>query len=418
MRPMIRVLRDRRIVLGISGGIAAYKCIELARSLTQGGALVDVILTEAALQFVTPLTFQALTRRPVHTTVFEAWDARSAGHVTLGAEADLMVVAPATANVIAKLAHGLADDALTVTALACPAPLIVAPAMDHHMYHHPATQANLRTLRERGALIVGPESGPLASGMVGEGRLVEPERLLAVIRATLGRHGPLAGARVVVTAGPTREPIDPIRFISNHSSGRMGYALAEAARDAGAQVTLISGPTERQPPFEVEVIRVQTAAEMAQAVQAAVETADALIMCAAVADYRPSRVAPEKIKKTEEQLSLPLERTIDILASVQRPGLVKVGFAAETERLLEHGRAKLEAKRLDLLVANDAREAMGSEEAQAYLLTAEREPEALPRLPKTVLAEIIVDRVARLVRARRSMSEGSDGAATATPPAS
>uniref|UniRef100_A0A831X6Q7 Coenzyme A biosynthesis bifunctional protein CoaBC n=1 Tax=Thermorudis peleae TaxID=1382356 RepID=A0A831X6Q7_9BACT len=415
---MIRVLRDRRIVLGVSGGIAAYKCIELARALTQGGALVDVILTEAALQFVTPLTFQALTRRPVHTTVFEAWDARSAGHVTLGAEADLMVVAPATANVIAKLAHGLADDALTVTALACPAPLIVAPAMDHHMYHHPATQANLRTLRERGAVIVGPESGPLASGMVGEGRLVEPGRLLAVIRATLGRHGPLAGAHVVITAGPTREPIDPIRFISNHSSGRMGYALAEAARDAGAQVTLISGPTERQPPFEVEVIRVQTAAEMAQAVQAAVETADALIMCAAVADYRPSRVAPEKIKKTEGQLSLPLERTIDILASVQRPGLVKVGFAAETERLLEHGRAKLEAKQLDLLVANDARETMGREESQAYLLTAEREPEALPRLPKTVLAEIIVDRVARLVRARRATSEVSDGAATATPPAS
>lgn len=415
---MIRVLRDRRIVLGISGGIAAYKCIELARSLAQGGALVDVVLTEAALQFVTPLTFQALTRRPVHTTVFEAWDARSAGHVTLGAEADLMVVAPATANVIAKLAHGLADDALTVTALACPAPLIVAPAMDHHMYHHPVTQANLRTLRERGAVIVGPEAGPLASGMVGEGRLVEPERLLAVIRATLGRHGPLAGTHVVVTAGPTREPIDPIRFISNHSSGRMGYALAEAARDAGAQVTLITGPTERQPPFEVEVVRVQTAAEMAQAVQAAVETADALIMCAAVADYRPSRVAPEKIKKTEEQLSLPLERTIDILASVQRPGLVKVGFAAETERLLEHGRAKLEAKRLDLLVANDARETMGSEAAQAYLLTAEREPEALPRLPKTVLAEIIVDRVARLVRARRATSEVSDGAATATPPAS
>ncbi|MCM8748271.1 bifunctional phosphopantothenoylcysteine decarboxylase/phosphopantothenate--cysteine ligase CoaBC [Thermomicrobiaceae bacterium CFH 74404] len=415
---MIRVLRDRRIVLGVSGGIAAYKCIELARALTQGGALVDVILTEAALQFVTPLTFQALTRRPVHTTVFEAWDARSAGHVTLGAEADLIVVAPATANVIAKLAYGLADDALTVTALACPAPLIVAPAMDHHMYHHPATQANLRTLRERGAVIVGPESGPLASGMVGEGRLVEPERLLAVIRAMLGRHGPLAGARVVVTAGPTREPIDPIRFISNHSSGRMGYALAEAARDAGAQVTLITGPTERQLPFEVEVVHVQTAAEMAEAVQAAVETADALIMCAAVADYRPSRVAPEKIKKTEEQLSLPLERTIDILASVQRPGLVKVGFAAETERLLEHGRAKLEAKRLDLLVANDARETMGREESQAYLLTAEREPEALPRLPKTVLAEIIVDRVARLVRARRATSEVSDGAATATPPAS
>ncbi len=414
---MVKVLRDRRIVLGISGGIAAYKCIELARVLTQGGALVDVVLTEAALQFVTPLTFQTLTRRPVHTTVFEAWDVRSAGHVTLGAEADLMVVAPATANVIAKLAHGLADDLLTVTALACPAPLVIAPAMDHHMYHHPATLANLRVLRERGAVIVGPESGPLASGMVGEGRLVEPDCLLAVIRATLGRHGPLAGTHVVVTAGPTREPIDPIRFVSNHSSGRMGYALAEAARDAGARVTLISGPTELRPPFEVEVIRVQTAAEMAQAVRAAVDTADALIMSAAVADYRPSRVAPEKVKKTEEQLSLPLERTRDILASVQRPGLIKVGFAAETERLLEHARAKLEAKRLDLLVANDAREAMGSEESQAYLLAPDREPEALPRLPKTVLAEIIVDRVARLVRARLSSTEGSNGTAPATPPA-
>jgi phosphopantothenoylcysteine decarboxylase/phosphopantothenate--cysteine ligase len=412
---MVKVLRDRRIVLGIAGGIAAYKSIELARALTQGGALVDVVLTEAALQFVTPLTFQVLTRRPVHTTVFEAWDARSAGHVTLGAEADVMVIAPATANVIAKLAHGLADDAVTVTALACPAPLIIAPAMDHHMYRHPATQANLRTLRERGAVLVGPESGPLASGMVGEGRLAEPEQLLAVIRATLGRQGPLAGQHVVVTAGPTREPIDPIRFLSNGSSGRMGHALAEAARDAGARVTLVTGPTELRPPYGVEVIRVATAAEMARAVQAAVETADALVMAAAVADYRPSRVAPEKVKKTHEQLTLSLERTVDILSSVQRPGLVTIGFAAETERLLENARVKLEAKHLDLLVANDAREAMGSEASQVYLLAPGREPEGLPRLPKTVVAEVIVDRLASLLQAQRRPVEGCDGTASSAP---
>jgi len=413
---MARVLRQRRIVLGISGGIAAYKCIELARALTLRGATVDVVLTDAALQFVTPLTFQVVTRRPVHTTVFEPWDSRSAGHVTLGAEADLMVIAPATANVIAKLAHGLADDAVTVTALACPAPLIIAPAMDHHMFRHPATQDNLRVLRERGAVIVGPESGPLASGMVGEGRLVELERLLAVIRATLGRNGPLAGRHVVVTAGPTREPIDPIRFLSNGSSGRMGYALAEAARDAGARVTLVTGPTDLRPPFEVEVIRVQTAAEMARAVEAAVETADALLMAAAVADYRPSRVAPEKVKKTEEQLVLPLERTRDILTSVGGARLVKVGFAAETECLLDYARAKLEAKRLDLLVANDAREAMGSEESQVYLLAPGREPERVPRLPKTEVAEIVVERLVELLQAQRRSAESSDGTATPASP--
>ncbi|MDI3339796.1 MAG: bifunctional phosphopantothenoylcysteine decarboxylase/phosphopantothenate--cysteine ligase CoaBC [Sphaerobacter sp.] len=403
---MTTVLQGKRIVLGVSGGIAAYKIVELARDLTLAGAQVDVIMTRAAHEFVTPLTFETLTRRPVRTDVFETWTESEAGHVSLGAEADLLVIAPATAHVIAKLAHGLADDMLTVTALACPAPVIVAPAMDHHMYLHPATQENLRTLARHGVRVVGPDEGPLASGMVGYGRLVSTARLMDAIRATLGAHGPLSGARVVVTAGPTREPLDPIRFLSNRSSGKMGYALAAAAIDAGAQVTLITGPTALRPPSEATVVSVETAAELAAAVHRAVDDADVLIMTAAVADYRPSTVAEHKIKKGEEDLTLRLTRTTDILLSLSdRPGLLKVGFAAETTSLLDYARDKLRAKHLDLIVANDARTSMGSDEGQAYLLRPGQEAEAIGPAPKEELAATIIDRVARLLAARRPVAE-------------
>ncbi|HET9017134.1 MAG TPA: bifunctional phosphopantothenoylcysteine decarboxylase/phosphopantothenate--cysteine ligase CoaBC [Thermomicrobiaceae bacterium] len=403
---MLRVLRGSRVVLGVSGGIAAYKTVELVRELTRGGAVVDVILTRAAREFITPLTFQTLTRRPVHTEVFEGWTDDARGHISLGEDADVMVVAPATADVIARLATGLADDMLTVTALACTAPLVIAPAMDHHMYLHPATQQNLQTLRNRGALIVGPDQGPLASGLIGYGRLVPVARIVDHVRAALGANGRLAGSRVVVTAGPTRESLDPIRFISNRSSGKMGYAVAEAALDAGAQVTLITGPTALTPPATATVVAVETAGEMYDAVERTVDGADALIMTAAVADYRPATVAEHKIKKTEEDLVLSLVRTADILASIRRPGLVKVGFAAETTSVIDYARAKLRAKDLDLIVANEARSTMGSDESAAYLIRHGAEPVAVGPAAKSDVAEAIIDRVAELIAARRTTVAG------------
>jgi phosphopantothenoylcysteine decarboxylase/phosphopantothenate--cysteine ligase len=356
-------------------------------------------MTPAATDFVGPLTFQALTKRPVQVSTVGVWQGEQAGHVTLGALADLMVVAPATADALAKLAHGIADDAVTLTALACPAPLIVAPAMDHHMYRHPATQANLELLRARGVTIVGPHHGPLASGMIGEGRMAEPDELLGAIRQVLGRDGPLRSRRVVVTAGPTREPIDPVRFLSNHSSGKMGYALAEVARDRGATATLVSGPTCLSAPYGVHRIEVETAAEMARAVREETASADVLVMCAAVADFRPCSPASEKIKKRKASLVLELEPTEDILASIHRPGLVKVGFAAETERLLEHAQEKLERKGLDLLVLNDARRTMGADTAQVILLRPGAPPEVLPELPKDEVAERIWDAIQLLLEA-------------------
>ena len=393
---MLRILQQKRVVLGISGGIAAYKMVEVARDLTQAGALVDVMLTQAALEFVTPLPFQILTRRRVHTTVFEPWTEVEQGHISIGEQADVLVIAPATANVIAKLAHGLVDDMLSATVLASNAPLVLAPAMDHQMYRNPATQENLQTLERRGARIVGPDQGYLASGAFGTGRLVPPERLLAAIRATLGSSGSLAGKRVVVTAGPTLEAIDPIRFLGNRSSGRMGYALAEAAIDAGAVVTLITGPVALSAPPEATVIPVESVAQMLTAVRAATEDADILVMSAAVADFRPVQVADHKIKKDAADRQLQLTRTADILAEIDRPGLVRVGFAAETTDLLEHAWRKLLAKRLDLLVANDAVGTIGSETSRAYLLRPGHQPEALPLMSKEELAEVIIDRIAQL----------------------
>lgn len=405
---MARILRNKRIVLGVSGGIAAYKIIELARDLTVAGAQVDVVMTRSAHKFVTPLTFETLTRRPVRTEVFEQWTDAEQGHVSLGEQADVMIVAPATANVIAKLAHGLADDMLSITALSLNAPLIVAPAMDHHMYCHPATQANLQTLRDRGVQIVGPDHGALASGIVGHGRLVPVGQLLDTIRATLGANGPLAGKEVIVTAGPTREALDPIRFLSNRSSGKMGYALAQAAIDAGARVTLVTGPTALTPPATAKVVHVESAAEMTEAVFELVPNAHALVMTAAVADYRPALVAEHKIKKTNEELTLTMARTTDILASIDQPGLVKIGFAAETTSLLDYAQGKLRAKHLDLIVANDARQSMGSDQGWAYLLRPGEEAEEVGPMPKTALAEVIIDRVAELVAAQHGRQEGSE----------
>lgn len=398
---MARLLRNKNLVVGVTGSIAAYKTVELVRRLLMAGAAVDVVMTEAATQFVGSLTFEALTKRPVQTTTVGVWQRESAGHVSLGAQADLMVIAPATADCLAKLAHGLADDAVTLTALACPAPLLVAPAMDHFMYRHRATQANLEVLRERGVYVAGPSSGPLASGMVGEGRMIEPEELEGAIRFLLGRQGPLAGCHVVISAGPTREPIDPVRFLSNHSSGKMGYALAEVARDRGAQVTLVSGPTCLKSPFGVQCVQVETASEMAEAIERATKEADVLVMCAAVADFRPKEVAPHKLKKREMSLILELEPTPDILKTVRRPELVKVGFAAETERVLEHAEQKLREKGVDLLVVNDARRTMGAATAEVLLMRPGRPPERIPELPKEEIAERIWDAIELLLAERK-----------------
>ena len=358
----IALLQDKRIILGLCGSIAVYKAVDLASKLTQAGALVDVIMTEAAQRFVSPLTFQAISGRPVYT---DMWRADSRGglpshiaHIGLAEEADLLMIAPATANTLAKLAAGFADDLLSVTALAATCPLLVAPAMDGGMFEHPATQANLEALRRRGAHIIEPESGRLASGLVGSGRLPETPMLAGHIRRVLGLDGELSGHKLVVTAGGTREALDPVRYISNRSSGKQGFAIAQAAIDAGADVTLITS-ADLPPPVGASLAPVESAESMRAAVLEHVAEASALIMTAAVADYRPRDVSAQKIKKSGSALNLPLERTADILLAVkaqrEKTGypMIVVGFAAESENLMANASGKLQSKGVDLLVAND-----------------------------------------------------------------
>src|SRR3954452_21604186 len=343
------VLREKRIVLGVTGSIAAFKAVSVASALTQAGARVDVIMTPAATELIRPLSFQAITQRPVSVEMFGMLNHTEISHVSLGHHADVVCIAPATAHTMAKLALGLADDLVTTTCLATRAPLVIAPAMDADMYDHPAVQANVRTLRERGATIVEPGHGRMASGLVGQGRLAEPPTIVETLRIVLARDGDLAGWRVVVTAGGTQEAIDPVRYVSNHSSGKMGYAVAEAARDRGASVVLVTAPTGLAAPLGVEVRRVVSAADMHDAVMAALAEADLLVMAAAVADYRPAIVARQKIKKKDDELSLVLARTTDILAataSFPRERLIRIGFAAESEELLSNAAGKLERKRL------------------------------------------------------------------------
>jgi len=398
----ISLLQSKRILLGVTGSIAAYKAADLASQLTQAGAEVDVILTEAATKFITPLTFQSLTGRTAYS---DLWGSEAhVIHVGLGERADLLVIAPATADVIARLAHGLANDLLTVTALAARCPVLVAPAMDGGMFAHPATQANLKTLAERGVTLLGPAEGRMASGLVGRGRMVEPEEILGHVRLALGRKGPLAGRRIVVTAGGTQEPIDPVRFISNRSSGKQGFAVAQVALDRGAQVTLVAGPTALGAPIGARRVDVTTAAEMAEAVLA-VADADALIMAAAVADFRPAQVADQKIKKAAVPL-VELETTVDILSAVAerreatgKPTVV-VGFAAESENLIENAREKVFRKKLSLIVANDisAKDAGFSVDTnRVTLIGSGGGVEPLPLISKEQVAEVVLERVAGLL---------------------
>jgi phosphopantothenoylcysteine decarboxylase/phosphopantothenate--cysteine ligase len=422
------VLLNRHVLVGICGGIASYKAVELVSHLQQAGALVDVIMSERAEEFVRPLTFSTMSHRPVYTDLWEPSGRAAETHIALGEEAEVFVILPATANTLAKLAHGIADNMLTAVALATKAPLVLAPAMHSTMYAHPATQANLATLRERGAYIIEPEVGRLASGEVGIGRLPETGALLGAIQLVLGRKGDLAGRRVVVTAGGTQEPIDPVRFVGNRSSGKMGYALAVEARDRGADVLLISGPVALDAPYGVEVRRVETALQMRDAVFDAVKGADALVMSAAVADYRPAEVAAQKLKKegqgaqevnSDGGFTLRLARNPDILgelaATTSEPEdagsisgedkpwrrLVRVGFAAETSNVLTYARGKLAAKRLDLLIANDVSRSdsgFGSETNKVYIFHADGTMEDLPVMPKTGVAAAIWDRVVHLLR--------------------
>jgi phosphopantothenoylcysteine decarboxylase/phosphopantothenate--cysteine ligase len=391
-------LEGRRIVLGVTGSIAAYKAADLCSKLRQAGAVVEVVMTAAAARFVAPLTFQSLSGLPVVDDMFAA--AEPEAHVEVARRADLLVIAPATADCLANLARGAAPDMVTLTALAMgPKPVVVAPAMDAAMWEHPATQANAALLRERGVVFAGPELGRLASGRIGSGRMAEPAAIAEAVRWALGRRsGDLAGRRIVVSAGPTYEPLDPVRFIGNRSSGKMGFAVAEAARDRGAAVTLVTGPVALPTPWGVERRDVETAVAMLEALRAAVEGADALVMAAAPADFRPAEVAPQKIKKREgmEGFTIELVKNPDILASLPGPR-VRVGFAAETHDLAENAVAKLRAKRLDFIAANDVTRrdsGFGTDTNQVTIFWDDGRVEELPLLSKYAVAMAILDRVA------------------------
>jgi len=393
-------LAGRRVLLGVTGGIAAYKACVLTRLLTQAGAAVQVVMTPSATRFVGTDTFAALSGRPTYTEVWE--EPGSVLHVRLARGADVAVVAPATANVIAKLSGGIADDLLTSTLLEATCPLVVAPAMHSGMWEHPATQANVRALEERGTVVVGPASGPLAAGDEGVGRMAEPEDILAAVEEAASRGRDLAGRRIVVTAGPTWEPIDPVRFVGNRSTGRMGFAVAREAFARGADVTLVVGPGTVQPPEGPRLVEVGTAEEMRMAVLEAADDADAVVMAAAVADFRPREAAPSKLKKEGGPPGLELVPTPDILAELGevKGDRILVGFAAETEEVEEAGRTKLVAKRLDLLVANEVgREGtgFGSEENHAAILSKAGVDEPLREWTKAELAAAICDRLSKML---------------------
>ena len=403
-----RLLNGKRVLLGVTGGIAAYKAADLCSRLVKAGAQVDVILTDAATRFVAPLTFSALSGRPARVDMWAEPAGEAIPHVQMAHAADLAIVAPLSANTLAKLALGLADNLLTATLLATEAPLVLAPAMESHMWSNPATQAHAATMRSRAAIQVGPGEGRLASGAMGLGRMAEPVEILAAARGLLARGGPLAGRRVVVTAGGTQEPIDPVRYVTNASSGKMGVALAEAARDLGAHVTLIHAPLAVALSFGVESVAVRSAVQMRDAVLERIPEMDILIGAAAVADFRPAEPAAQKIKKSpgQETLAVQMTRNPDILAEVAarrseigRPGVV-VGFAAETQDLLRNAAAKLKAKQLDIIAANDVTDpgsVFGADTNRVTLIYADGRRETLPLAAKTEVAERVVEAAVALL---------------------
>jgi phosphopantothenoylcysteine decarboxylase/phosphopantothenate--cysteine ligase len=393
------MLANKTVVLGVTGSIAAYKAADIASKLAQAGAKVEVVMTESATKFITPLTLRSITGRPVVTDMFESTTEFSIEHVALAEAADVLVIAPATANIIAKVAAGIADDMLSCTVLATKAPIIVAPAMESNMFQNPITQENLVKLKARDFTIVEPGYGRLASGKVGLGRIAEVERIIGTIKQVLGRSKDLVGKRIVVTAGGTQEPIDPVRHLGNRSSGKMGYAIAEAARDRGAAVSLITAPVSLPEPVGIDVVPVKTAAGMKEAVDKVAAQADVLIMAAAVADYQPKTVAESKIKKETTSLTLELVRTPDILAEI-KGNFLRVGFAAESEDIVANARQKLERKQLNLIVANDITDptgGFGSDTNKVTLIDRDGKVESLPLLTKREVADKILDKVVGLL---------------------
>jgi phosphopantothenoylcysteine decarboxylase/phosphopantothenate--cysteine ligase len=398
------ILTNKHILLGVTGSIAAYKSADLASKLTQAGAQVDVILTGAAQKFITPLTFQSVTGCRAYVDADLWGNEAHVLHVTLGKTADLIVIAPCTANTIAKLANGSADDLLSITSLAATCPMLIAPAMDGGMFDAPATQENLARIKSRGAVAVGPAQGHLASGLSGAGRMIEPAEIFGHIRIALGRGERLARKKVVVTAGGTQEALDPVRIITNHSSGRQGYALAQAALDAGAEVCLITTPTCLTPPVGARVVHVKSAEEMLSAVLN--ESADALIMAAAAADFRPKHVAKEKMKKRDGIPQIELESAPDILKTLSNVNADKskyravIGFAAESKNLLENAREKLSSKKLDFIAANDISSTdagFAVETNRVTLLFADGTRESLPLMSKSETAERIIEHISKLL---------------------
>lgn len=396
------MLKGKTILLGVTGGIAAYKAAALASALVKLHATVEVIMTKNATEFITPLTFEELTGHRVMVDTFDRNFQHQVEHISLAQRTDLMIVAPATANVCAKLAHGLADDMITTTALACRCPKLIAPAMNTNMYENPVTQDNLASLRRYGWEVIEPNSGRLACGAVGKGKLPEPEELVQYILRAIALPKDLAGKKVLVTAGPTQEALDPVRFLTNHSSGKMGYAIAKMAMLRGAQVTLVTGPTAIAPPPFVEVISITSAQQMFEAVAAEAPTADFIFKAAAVADYTPSEVSDEKMKKKDADLSIPLKRTQDILKFLgenRRDDQVICGFSMETENMIQNSRTKLEKKKVDMICANNLKQSgagFGVDTNVITLITADNTVE-LPLLSKDDAANAILDKAVTLL---------------------
>lgn len=392
-------MKGKKIVIGITGGIAAYKMASVVSALHKNGADVQVIMTKSATEIITPLTMQVLSKKHVYTDTFDEYDPKNVAHINIAQSADLVLVAPATANIIAKMSYGIADDMLSTTLLAVKAPIMLAPSMNEDMYYHPTVQNNLQILAERGVMIIEPAVGYLAEGYAGKGRLPEPEELVAVVESFFNHNKDYYGKKVLITVGATREAIDPVRFITNYSTGKMGYALAENAVNRGAEVLLITGKTNLTPPAGVEVINVESAAEMYEAVINNLDWPDLIIKTAAVADYRPKDFSAEKIKKNDDEMQIRLERTKDIAAEVgkrKRANQILVGFAAESSSLIENAKQKLSAKNMDLIVANNILEqgtGFGSDTNIITIITKNGEEIALPMLSKYQLAEIILSEI-------------------------
>ena len=399
-------LENKNIVLGVTGSISCYKALDISSKLVQEGALVDVIMTYGATQFIAPLSFRSLTHRPVVTTTLDAESELSIEHVTLAERADVIVIAPSTAHTLAKLALGLADDPLTTTILATKSPVIVAPAMDANMYDNPATKENIAKLKSRGIVVVKPTKGRLASGLVGEGRLTEVPDLIGNIKAVLGKTRDLAGRKFIISAGGTQEPLDPARIITNRSSGKMGYALAEAARDRGAHVNLVTAPTSLPDPAAIEVTHVNTVSEMRKTIIEGCKNVDALIMAAAVSDYRPKQIATHKIKKMpgDKGITLHLVNVPDFFQKVPAK-VLRVAFAAESERVISNATTKLVQKNLNLIVANDVTKpgaGFQSDTNKVWLITKKGEVEDIPLMSKYEVSHRILDKIIKIFKDRCS----------------